>query len=152
MIEPSRDLNLETREALTDAGWFPGRAVDTTSWEAELTADGFPPLHTAAHRFLTEFGGLRFPHCGPGVTRAREHFTLTPTDCLGEADGFLEWGADLGRDIAPIGELAGGTCAWTCLGIDETGEIYALSGPSTFGRLPRALDHLILGHMPRNTV
>ncbi|MBB4753864.1 SUKH-3 domain-containing protein [Actinoplanes lobatus] len=148
MTEPSRGLNPETREALTGAGWFPGRAVDTTAWEAGLTADGFPPLHAVARRFLTEFGGLRFLDGGPGVTRAREHFTLLPTDCLGEADTFIEWSADLGRDIAPLGELAGGTCAWTSLGIDETGEVYAFSGPSTFGRLPLALDHLILGHMP----
>ncbi|TWG12200.1 SUKH-3 domain-containing protein [Actinoplanes teichomyceticus] len=144
-------LHGETRQILKDAGWHVNRAVDTERWEAELVADGFAPLHPVAMRFLAEFGGLTVPDGGAGVTRARESFTLTPTDCRGEADSFVEWGEDIGRSIAPIGVLAGGTCAWANLGIDEQGEVYVVSSAlATFGRMPRALDRLVLGHMPRD--
>jgi hypothetical protein len=144
-------LHGKTRKILKAAGWHPGRAVDPSRWQAELVADGFPALHPVAIRFLAEFGGLAVPDGGAGVTRAREPFTLTPTDCSGEADRFIEWGADIGRDIAPIGVLAGGTHAWANLGIDEHGEIYVvINWLATFGRIPEALDGLVLGHMPRD--
>jgi hypothetical protein len=137
------------RKVLAGAGWKPGRAVDTSRWEETLVADGFPPLHAAAREFLGEFGGLRFPPAGPGVTRARESVTFDPTDCLGEWDRFVEWGAEIGRDIAPIGELAGDNHAWACLGIDERAEIYLVrEWLATFGRMPEAMKHLLLGYMP----
>lgn len=125
-------------------------SVDTARWEAELVADGFPPLHPVARHFLAEFGGLAVRYSGPGVTRAREPFTLVPTDCSGEADRFIEWGQQVGRNIAPIGELAGGTCSWAPLGIDEQEEVYiVIDRLATFGHLPLAMDHLVLGHLPR---
>nr|WP_238162101.1 hypothetical protein [Micromonospora endolithica] len=64
-----------------------------------------------------------------------------------------------------MGELAGGTCGWANLGLDERGEIYTVMvGLATFGRMPhaacrmphaacrmpQALDRLVLGHMPRS--
>ncbi|AEB44647.1 MULTISPECIES: SUKH-3 domain-containing protein [Micromonospora] len=139
-----------TRDILKQVGWSAGRAVDTAQWEADLEADGFLPLHPVARRFLTEFGGLTVHNSEPGVTRAREPFTLVPTECSGEADRFIGWGERISRDIAPIGELAGGTCGCALLGIDEQEEIYLVTdGLATFGRLPRAMDHLALGYMPR---
>jgi hypothetical protein len=80
------NFNGQTQTHLKEAGWHAGRLVNTKQWEAELAADGFPPLHSVALRFLAEFGGLVFPHAGPGVTRAREAFTFVPTDCTSEAD------------------------------------------------------------------
>ncbi|MEV4708134.1 hypothetical protein [Actinoplanes sp. NPDC049316] len=45
--------------------------------------------------------------------------------------------------------LAGETHSWTNLGLDEHGEMYAvIDGLATFGRVPQALDRLILGHLP----
>ncbi|GAA3250187.1 SUKH-3 domain-containing protein [Dactylosporangium siamense] len=143
-------LSQQTRQVLAAAGWHVGRKVDTACWEAELTADGFPEIHLAARRFLAEFGGLTVADGGAGVTRAREPFTLRPTDCLGEADRFIEWGEHTGRNLAPIGELAGNSCACAWLGMDEYEEIYVVVDElATFGRMPLAMEHLALGYMPR---
>ncbi|MBM2620561.1 SUKH-3 domain-containing protein [Actinoplanes sp. LDG1-06] len=150
-MESSDRLLPQTRRILGGAGWYSGRRVDTSRWSAELAADGYPPLHAAAVEFLAEFGGLSIPYGGSGISRAREAIALVPTLCDGEADRFIEWGQDIGHDLAPIGELAGGTCSWTNLGIDERGEIYTvIDGLATFGRMPDALDWLILGYMPRD--
>lgn len=150
-MEHSDGLATETRRSLVEAGWHPGRRVDTTRWETELVADGFPALHPAARTFLAEFGGLQFGDGGPGITRAREPFALVPTACSGEADRFIDWSADRGRTIAPIGEIAAGTCAWSFLGIDERQELYVVVDRlATFGRMPQAMDGLILGYMPRD--
>ncbi|WP_436536854.1 SUKH-3 domain-containing protein [Actinoplanes sp. HUAS TT8] len=141
----------ETRRCLEDSGWYVGRRVDTARWEAQLVADGFPALHPAAQKFLAEFGGLSFIDGGSGITRAREPFNLMPTACDGEAGRFIEWSADQCRSIAPIGELGAGTCSWSWLGIDEREEIYlVVDRLATFGRMPLAMDGLVLGHMPRD--
>ena len=141
----------QTRQTLEAAGWHAGRAVDTRRWEAELTADGFPVLHPVAVQFLAEFGGLAVPDRGSGFTRAREPFSLLPTGCTGEADRFIEWGDQIGRNIAPIGELAVGTCACAFLGIDEQEEVYVVvDALATFGRMPQAMDHLVLGYRSRD--
>ena len=148
-MNATSNLRQHTRQILEAVGWHADRAVNTALWESELAADGFPPLHSAALRFLAEFGGLTVPHGGAGITRAREAFTLVPTECSGEADRFIEWGEHIGRDIAPIGELAGGTCALAFLGIDEQEELYVVVDRlATFGCMPQALDHLVLGYMP----
>jgi hypothetical protein len=149
-VDLRNGLSRRTRHALEEAGWHAGRAVDTTHWETALVADGFPCLHPAAHRFLAEFGGISVAGNGAGVTRAREPFTLDPTDCLGEADRFVEWSEHVDRRIAPIGELAGNTCSLTWLGVDENEEVYAVvDSLASFGRMPQAMEHLILGYMPK---
>jgi hypothetical protein len=133
-----------TREVLEEAGWYVGRAVDTDRWAAEIVADGFPPLHPSARLFLAEFGGLAFPGHG-----SREPFTLSPTTCFGEAERFVKWGAVIGRNIAPIGDLAPGVSDHAFLGIDDRNEIYLVTdGLSSFGRMPSAMDGLIRGRMP----
>jgi hypothetical protein len=148
-VETPASFREQTRRVLEGVGWRAGRRVDTARWIDELAEDGFPPLHPVARRFLAEYGGLEFPDGGPGVTRARVPFTLTPIDCAGEADRFIEWGRDIGRDIAPIGELDGRTCGMAWLGIDEHEEIYlVVDRLATFGRMPVAMDHLVLGYMP----
>ena len=142
-------LRQQTREVLETAGWHVGRAVDTARWEAELAADGFPPLHPVALRFLVEFGGVDVPDGGPGITRARGPFTFGPTLCIGEAGRFTELGEGIGCGIAPVGELDGDTCACAFLGIDEQAELYVVDERlATFGRMPQAMDRLVLGYMP----
>lgn len=145
----SVSFSQQTQTILEEVGWRPGRAVSTTRWEVELAADGFPSLHPVARRFLAEFGGLAVPHGGPGVTRAREPVSFTPTECSGEADRFIDRSERVGRDIAPIGELAGGTCGMAWLGMDECKEVYlVVNRLATFGHLPGAMDSLVLGYMP----
>lgn len=148
-MELTRAVSRKTRHGLLDAGWYPGRNIDTEPWGTVLIADGFPPLHDAARKFLAEYGGLSFRLSGPGVTCAREPFNLVPTACLGEADRFAAWSERVNRTIVPIGETAE-TCAYAFLGIDERGEIlHVVNWLATYGRLPDALDGLIRGYMPR---
>ncbi|WP_344506035.1 SUKH-3 domain-containing protein [Dactylosporangium maewongense] len=62
----------------------------------------------------------------------------------------IAWGEHIGRSIAPVGELAGNTCACAWLGMDEHEEVYVVVDElATFGRMPQAMDHLVLGYMPR---
>ncbi|MEU4065899.1 SUKH-3 domain-containing protein [Streptomyces wedmorensis] len=133
----------EVERVLREAGWHPGRAVDTTGWKQQLEQDGFRS-HAAAEDFLRELGGLAVGHGGAGITRAREPFDLDPLLALGEADRFDEWSEEIGHRLFPVGELAGGL-----LGLDEDGELYVVDGwPARFGRMPQAMENLVLGVMP----
>ncbi|MCT9080902.1 SUKH-3 domain-containing protein [Streptomyces fulvoviolaceus] len=135
----------EVEAVLRGAGWYPGRSVDTTAWRERLEADGFH-IHSAAEEFLREFGGLTVGSGGSGITSAREAFELDPLLALGEDDRFGDWGEEIGRRIAPLGEVDHGRFF---LGLDEHGELYLVAGrPARFGRMPEALENLVLGVMP----
>lgn len=134
-----------TDSVLRGAGWFPGRRVATAPWVALLGAEGIE-VHDAADAFLRELGGVTVDAQGPGITRSREPFAIDPCLCTGEGDRFLEWSADIGRRLVPVGELDRGRFF---LGIDETGELYAVEAfLATFGTMPVAMDRLVLGVMP----
>ncbi|MCE6996709.1 SUKH-3 domain-containing protein [Saccharothrix sp. S26] len=134
----------EAEQALRTAGWHPGRQVDTTLWQVWFEPDGLP-MHWAAQRFLGEFGGLVFDISGPGITRAKEPFELDPMLCDGEDDRFVEWGADIGRSLFPIGELDHGRFS---LGIDEDGFLYLVSDfLRKFGAGESGMEDLLLGVM-----
>ena len=47
----------EVHHVLTEAGWFPGRTVDTQPYQEQAAALRLP-WHPAADAFLREFGGL----------------------------------------------------------------------------------------------
>ncbi|MGW4777222.1 SUKH-3 domain-containing protein [Streptomyces filamentosus] len=135
----------EVERVLREAGWHPGRTVDTAGWKQRLEQDGFRS-HAAAEGFLREFGGLAVGHGGTGITRAREPFDLDPLLALGEADRFGGWGEEIGHHLFPVGELAGGHAF---LGLDEDGELYVVDDwPGRFGRMPEAMENLVLGVMP----
>lgn len=134
-----------TAGTLARAGWFPSRSVDVDRWARLLRDEGIE-LHAAADAFLREFGGLVVDESGPGISRAREPFTLDPATCVGEGDRFLEWSEDLGRRIVPVGELDRGRFF---LGLDETSELYLVETfVATFGQMPVALERLVRGVMP----
>lgn len=108
-------------------------------------ADGFR-IHTAAEKLLREFGGLTTAGGGPGITRAREPFELDPLLALGEHDRFGEWGEEISRRLFPLGELDHGH---SFLGLDEQGELYVVANwLARFGRMPEAMENLVLGVMP----
>lgn len=135
----------ESENTLRQAGWYPGRTVDTAVWRTPLEESGFA-FHEAAVRFLAEFGGLSVDHYGPGITCAREPFEFDPLLAFGEDDRFGEWGATIGRVIAPLGECDRGRFF---LGIDEQGVIYLVaSWLARFGSGDEGLENLILGVMP----
>ncbi|MFE4176433.1 SUKH-3 domain-containing protein [Streptomyces sp. NPDC056909] len=135
----------EVEAVLRDAGWRPGRSVDTAVWREVLEADGFR-MHLAAEEFLREFGGLRVGDRGPGITRAREAIEFDPLLAVGEGDYFGEWSEEIGHRLFPVGELDHGRAF---LGLDEQGELYAVADwPARFGRMPEAMENLVLGVMP----
>ena len=134
-----------TAGTLARAGWFPGRSVNIDHWAGLLRDEGIE-LHAAAEAFLREFGGLVVDKSGPGISRAREPFTLDPATCVGEGDRFLEWSEELGRRIVPVGELGQGRFF---LGLDETSELCLVETyVATFGRMPAGLKRLMRGAMP----
>lgn len=136
----------EVLEVLEASGWTAGRRVDTAGWRSTFEAVGIV-MHDAAETFLQEFGGLTVPFRGPGINRAREPFALDPEPAAGEDDRFSEWSEVLGRRLFPLGELDHGRFF---LGIDEDSEICLVeTWVATFGPMPHALAHLILGVMPR---
>ncbi|MEU4481733.1 SUKH-3 domain-containing protein [Micromonospora sp. NPDC023966] len=130
---------------LTEAGWQPGRRVDTSAWRTQLEAGGFD-MHQAAERFLAEFGGLTVAHRGPGISQARAPFELDPLLCLGEDDRFADWSSVIHRSLFPLGELDEGRFF---LGIDETGEVYLVADwLASYGPARQAVEKLILGVAP----
>ncbi|MFD9162150.1 SUKH-3 domain-containing protein [Streptomyces sp. NPDC059558] len=135
----------EVETVLRGAGWYPGRNVDTTGWRERLEVDGFR-IHSAAEDFLREFGGLTVVGGGSGITRAREPFELDPLLALGEGDRFGEWGEEIGHHLFPLGELDHGQAF---IGLDERGELYVVvNWLARFGRMPEAMENLVLGVMP----
>ncbi|MET7701353.1 SUKH-3 domain-containing protein [Streptomyces sp. NPDC005485] len=136
----------ETEETPRAAGWFPGRRSDTSGWRTRFEETGLA-MHDAADDFLREFGGLQVGAHGSGITCAREAFHLDPLLVWNsEEDRFAEWGEEIGRALFPVGELDQGRFF---LGIDEQAELYVVeTWVASFGRLPAAMDNLVLGVMP----
>ena len=135
----------ETEETLREAGWFPGRRFETADWRARFAETGLT-MHDAPDDFLSEFGGLQVGARGSGITRAREAFHLDPLLTWNSEEGrFAEWGEEIGRTLFPVGELDEGRFF---LGIDEHAELYVVeTWVASFGRMPVAMDNLVLGVM-----
>ncbi|MER5780764.1 SUKH-3 domain-containing protein [Streptomyces mobaraensis] len=135
----------EVDRVLREAGWVPGRHVDSEPWLSALEAEGLN-RHTAVSGFLAKFGGIAVNISGSGISRAREPFELDPMLCIGEGDRFLEWGEEIGRSIFPVGEHDMGRFF---LGIDERSELYLVeTWVASFGTMPEAMDNLVLGVQP----
>jgi hypothetical protein len=135
----------ETERELRSAGWVPGRQIDISKWVDLLTAEGYR-VHSAAERFLSEFGGIAINVSGPGLTMAREPFSLYPTSCSGEADRILDWSSVLGKNFFPIGEYGPRRFF---LVIDEAAEVYLMMDwVAALGAGDRALENLVRGVAP----
>ncbi|KAJ5804995.1 SUKH-3 immunity protein [Penicillium riverlandense] len=98
------DYTNETDCVLRDAGWNPGRRVDTGELRRRLEQFGFV-VSEAAERFLSEFNGLVFDISGPGISRARESFKFEPLWNEGEDDRFTKRSQTIGESLTPIGVL-----------------------------------------------
>lgn len=104
-------------------------------------------MHSAAARFVAEFGGLNVRISGRGVSRARVPFEVDPDLADGEEDRFAEWGAELGCSLFPLGVLDHGRFF---LAISEIAEIFLVeTWVASFGVGDTALANLILGVAPR---
>ncbi len=139
-----------TEQVLRAAGWFPERNVDIELWRDRLEADGLVTMHSAAERFLAEFGGLAVDAGAPGSSGAGESFELNPLRLISELDRFAEWGEELGMSFFPVGLLDRGRFL---LGISETSEIFLVeTWVASFGIGDAGLENLVLGVLPTTVV
>jgi len=95
----------DVRAVLTAAGWHSDRDVNAwvSSWQAKSGTGERLPLHPAARRLLSEFGGLKFRQLKPpGGASGGFDVALWPTEGRVMVDLFTEFGADLGVPVSPI--------------------------------------------------
>lgn len=67
----------KTQATLTSAGWFPGRAVETRSYERALLSEGYA-VSDSVRTFLREFGGLTVQFPTPRMPHMQTDFVLDP--------------------------------------------------------------------------
>jgi SUKH-3 immunity protein len=126
-------------EILQSAGWFEGRNVKPcgeSSWPFALFAK--------AQGVLSEFNGLHFGKCGPGIDFATSDVEIDPNLALHLAPELRAYETSRGTRLFPLGEVHRGH---GFLVIDEQGNMYLLSdelepfAPS----FSQALEKLLLG-------
>lgn len=141
------EFSSRTHEILREAGWFPGRHIDTAAWNSSFAETGLtmPPAVAA---FLGEFGGLGFDLTVSGGPRPWSSCEIDPMVAWrSEEPTFTKWSRLIGRNLFPVGEVNRGSAL---LGMDETGNLYLVhSSIASFGRMVGALDDLICGVAPR---
>ena len=109
-----------TENALTNAGWFEGRNVesDTLNWTLELLEDDFE-IFPAALNILLEFGGLKLEQSGNGYLP----LLLDPTLAFGENDRFSDFAEMLGNQLYPLGEFIN---QHYYLAVSDDGRVFSL--------------------------
>lgn len=140
--EPAAEVgtrwSAETDRVLRLAGWRPGRSVSTTEWETGMREQEWPPMHDAARRFLTEFGGLVNDRRGPGRTMARTGFRLDPLDARWDEEIFDVLSEEAGTALYPLGSVDRGN---QYLGMAADGTVYV--GMDTVRLLARTADEAL---------
>ncbi|MFF0746706.1 SUKH-3 domain-containing protein [Streptomyces sp. NPDC004111] len=136
----------DVEKVLKRSGWREGRRVQIGGWR-DFYANRGIHMHPAAQSFLSEFGGLRVPVRGPGVTAARVPFELNPLLVDGDEDRFPEWSEEADVLLYPVGQIE----ERYPLGIDESSRLYIVSDwLARFRPMPEAMEDLILGFEAEN--
>jgi hypothetical protein len=140
-------------EALTAAGWQPGRRVPEPTAKAiaavSEVVSALGRRHTVvepAVAALTEFGGLWIDQEGPGRDQLRRPFGLDPTVVAASVDTLTEVGRVLGLWLFPIGSEGAQD---SILAMDEHGRVFAIDQAGEWfvgGSIDEALVALIEGH------
>jgi SUKH-3 immunity protein of toxin-antitoxin system len=113
---------VDPRDVLTEAGWFPGRCDHRVAdWERELSEKGGLVMHDAARTFLQEFGGLSLGKRTSSSGATRLTFDLDPTLALWEGDRFDDASRKVGDSLYPVGEAMNGQ---EFIAIGERGDVY----------------------------
>lgn len=116
-------LHPDLRQALYDSGWHPQRRVDTTSWLATLTREGYEP-NSAAEDILIMLGGLvvePISHSGPNFSND-EPLSFDPISAgVGQRALALDIEAALGGRYFPIGEWL----SYSSVFIEASGRVVA---------------------------
>ncbi|RDD84382.1 SUKH-3 domain-containing protein [Streptomyces parvulus] len=100
---PSPRWPAETDRVLRAAGWYPGRAVPTDTWESILLETGGFELCDAARRFLAEFGALRVPYRDPWDAMPWTEFSLDPLLAFWDTEIIEDLSDRAGVSLYPIG-------------------------------------------------
>ena len=139
------EKEIETKRVLRNAGWYPGRKIDTSTWPDRLEKSGFTQTEAAEH-FLSEFGGLVINQSGSGITCAHELFKFDPLLAEGEDGRFEGWAVYLGEPLSPIEEIYHGRLF---LGVSRSSDIYFVENwLASFGSGQNALKALVLEITP----
>ncbi|MGK4579837.1 SUKH-3 domain-containing protein [Kitasatospora sp. HPMI-4] len=114
------------REALTAAGWSPGRQAGPQARRellvaAALTASSGPAreLFPAAERLLGEFSGLALRAAGPGEEVAAHSCLIDPGEARFAGDAVTALAGRLGTPAFPIGRSGG-----SALAVDIHGRLF----------------------------
>ncbi|KUG05870.1 SUKH-3 domain-containing protein [Solirubrum puertoriconensis] len=128
----------EVLHLLQEAGWYEGRNVDTNRYAAAIRASKYP-WQEAAHRFLSEFGGLLLRFLRSDGSVSTLHFNVPQAlasqtsanvlaDCMKRlgSGGFTIIGQAYAEDLVLLmdsqGRVYGGGCDDCLYLIANTGE------------------------------
>ena len=114
----------DVRQALDDAGWFPGRDISAAvdQWESKF-ADRVAGMtfFPAARAAMREFGALSIPQAGTTDGGYRSHIFPTPGGVgIDGAEGFIE---EYEHPVFPLGNNQDGPAE---LVMDEKGRVFFL--------------------------
>ncbi|WP_399888138.1 SUKH-3 domain-containing protein [Streptomyces sp. BBFR51] len=124
-----------TEDVLRRAGWQPGRAVPTETWEAVVRERGPYETHDAARRFLAEFGGLTTYGWPADSINTSSAICFDPMRAAWQDERFARAGREAGAALYPVGTADEGT---GLLGIGEDGALYLIrDGAERLGGLDR---------------
>ncbi|MCK8499503.1 SUKH-3 domain-containing protein [Myxococcus fulvus] len=142
------ELSEIAKQRLSAAGWTPGRDVSgkLSKWVHTLREKGGFEVFPAAERVLREFGGLSVEQRGPGVTSARESFSLDPLLGVNGRRMFGRYAEFLGVSLYPLGTAFAGDMY---LVVAEDDRVFGIGEEAWLvGRgIVEALDTLLVGRM-----
>jgi hypothetical protein len=116
-------LSARTQAKMRQTGWYPGRQVDTTAYEAALQAEGYP-VHPIVVEFLREFGGLSLVVAQEDPSRSYNRFHF---DAARAAERIYveavesDYNIRIGAHLCAIGEAYQNHMT---LLMDDTGRVY----------------------------
>lgn len=111
----------ETDGVLRKAGWQPGRAVATDTWEWILRERGSFVVHEAARRFLAEFGGLVTYGWPADSSTTQSAIRFDPLTAEWDEETFARLSEKAGTPLCPVGRADNGN---SYLGMAENGVLY----------------------------
>ncbi|WP_430727329.1 SUKH-3 domain-containing protein [Streptomyces beigongshangae] len=106
---------------LRRAGWRPGRAVPTSTWEAVLSERGAFVAHDAARRLLAEFGGLVTYGWPADSISTSSAVRFDPLAAAWQEERFARAGREAGAPLYPVGTADEGA---GLLGVTEEGVLH----------------------------
>ncbi|GAA3496225.1 hypothetical protein GCM10019016_033260 [Streptomyces prasinosporus] len=138
----TRGWSRRTEDVLRRAGWGPGRAVPTGTWESVLRERGGFVVHGAADAFLSEFGGLVTYGWPADSITTSSAIRFDPLQAAWQGERFAEASREAGTPLCPVGTADQGA---SLLGVSEDGVLHLVrKRAEPMGTsIDRALDRLV---------